>query len=277
VTVDRAYDRCVEITRASSTSFYHGMRVLPRERRLALFAVYAFARRIDDIADGGLPHDEKVRELRAATEALHPLRPGDDSVLLALEHASARYPIPLEAFDDLIRGAELDLVPRRYETFDDLVTYCRCVAGSIGRLCLGVFETPDRARASIYADDLGVALQLTNILRDVGEDRTAGRVYLPEEDIRGHGCSIGPDGVTGPFAELVRFEVARAEEWYDRGLELLPLVDRRSASSVGAMAGVYRRLLRRIEREPEAVLDRRVSLRRWEKSLIAARSLAGVG
>jgi 15-cis-phytoene synthase len=277
VTLDEAYARCVEITRASSTSFYHGMRVLPRERRLALFAVYAFARRIDDIADGELPFDEKVSALRGATEALHPFRPADDPVLLALEHAAGVYPIPLDAFDDLIRGAEMDLTPRPFETFDDLVGYCRCVAGSIGRLCLGVFETPDRERAAVLADDLGVALQLTNILRDVGEDLESGRVYLPQEDLRRHGCTLGPEGVTGPFADLVRFEAARAHEWYARGLELLPLVDRRSASSVGAMVGVYRKLLRRIEREPDAVLARRVSLRGWEKSLIAVRSLAGVG
>jgi phytoene synthase len=277
MTVEEAYERCVEIARASSTSFYNGMRLLPRERRAAMFAVYALARRIDDIADGDLPRDEKVRQLHEARAALHPIAPGDDPVLLALADAAARYPIPLDAFDDLVDGAEMDLEPRPYETFDDLVRYCRCVAGSIGRLCLGVFETSDRARADTLADDLGVAFQLTNILRDVGEDRESGRVYLPQEDLRRFGCDLGPDGPSGPFDRLVRFEAGRAEQWYAHGLQLLDIVDRRSASSVGAMAGVYRTLLRRIERDPEAVLSTRVSLTKWQKGLIAARSLAGVG
>ena len=121
---------------------------------------------------------------------------GDDPVLFALADAAARYPIPLAAFDDLVDGAELDVEPRPYETFDDLVRYCRCVAGSIGRLCLGVFETRDRERATVLADDLGVALQLTNILRDVGEDLDNGRVYLPQEDLRRFGCDLGVAGGT---------------------------------------------------------------------------------
>ncbi|MBM3677250.1 MAG: squalene synthase HpnD [Actinobacteria bacterium] len=277
MTVEEAYARCAEITRASSTSFYHGMRVLPPPRRAALFAVYALARRIDDIADGDLPTAERTRLLGEARSTLHPLEPDDDPVLVALAAASARYPIPLEAFDDLIRGAELDLEPRPYETFAELVGYCRCVAGSIGRLCLGVFETDERPRASILADDLGVAFQLTNILRDVAEDHANGRVYLPQEDLRRFGCTAGAGGFEGPIPDLVRFEATRAEEWYDRGLELLPLVDRKSASSVGAMARAYRRILRRIARHPDAALARRVSLSRWEKSLIAARTFAGVG
>lgn len=277
MSLEQAYEHCAEIARASSTSFYNGMRLLRRERRAALFAVYAFARRIDDIADGDLPTDEKVRQLHEARASLHPVVAGDDPVLIALADAAARYPIPLAAFDDLVDGAELDLEPRPYETFDDLVRYCRCVAGSIGRLCLGVFETRDRDRATVLADDLGVAFQLTNILRDVGEDLDNGRVYLPQEDLRRFGCDLGARVDAGAFEQLVRFEAERAEGWYERGLGLLPLVDRRSASSVGAMAGVYRTLLQRIERDPSAVLSSRVSLTKWQKGLIAARSLAGSG
>ncbi len=277
MTLEEAYARCAAIALESSTSFYRGMKVLPQDRRAAIFAVYALARRIDDIADGELPSGEKVERLHATRDALHPLEPAvDDPVLLALADAAARFPIPLESFDDLVRGAEMDLEPRPFATFDDLVVYCRCVAGSIGRLCLGVFESTDRPRAGLLADDLGVALQLTNILRDVGEDRDNGRVYLPQEDLTRYGCSLDPGADPGRFGDLVRFEATRAEGWYDRGLGLLPLVDRRSASSVGAMAGAYRRLLRRIARNPEAVLTRRVSLSPWEKGVVAARSLVRV-
>jgi phytoene synthase len=196
-------------------------------------------------------------------------------VLVAVADAVSRYPVPVGAFDDLIDGAQMDVDGTTYETFPDLVVYCRRVAGSIGRLSLGVFETDNRARATEHADDLGVALQLTNILRDVREDLERGRVYLPAEDLERFGCELGLDGGTGPVDELVRFQAARAHEWFDRGLRLLPLVDRRSAVCVGAMAGIYQRLLGRIERQPALVLQERLSLPSWEKGWIAVRSLAG--
>ncbi len=271
-----AYRRCSELTRASSTTFYQGMRLLPRERREALFAVYAFARRVDDVADGDAPPAEKrerLHEARLAVETLgaHP----DDPVLVALADACASFPIPLAGFHDLLAGAEEDVAGAEYATGDDLVAYCRRVAGSIGRLCLGVFETRDRTVASGLADDLGVALQLTNILRDLREDREQGRVYLPREDLVRFSCAVDAHGFHGPFEELVRFEAARAEAWYERGLGLVPLLDRRSAASVAAMAGAYRRLLRRIARDPGAAIRGRVSLPGWEKGLVAARSLVG--
>lgn len=160
-----------------------------------------------------------------------------------------------------------------YETFDDLVVYCRRVAGSIGRLSLGVFGAREAERAGDLGDDLGVALQLTNILRDLREDWAEGRVYLPREDLERFDAA--PPGFS---AELVRFEAARAQEWFDRGLELLPLLDRAAAASVSAMAGIYRRMLDRIEAEPEVVLrGPRLSLPAREKAWVAARSLAGAG
>src|SRR5262249_15252688 len=155
--------------------------------------------------------------------------------------------------------------------FDELVVYCRRVGGTIGRLSLGVFGSIDKgARAMGLADDLGVAFQLTNILRDVTEDLADGRLYLPREDLAVFGCEVAGTRISGAFAGLVGFEAARAEEWYDRGLLLLPLLDRSSSSCVSAMAGIYRRLLRRIEREPESVLEGRLSLPGWEKGWVAA-------
>ncbi len=276
--VESAYRRCEEIARTRAGNFYHGIRLLPPPRRSALCAVYALARRVDDVADGALSNDEKLRLLdrtRADIAALGPAR--DDPVLTALADAATRYPIPLEAFTDLIDGAEMDVRGVEYGSFTELLVYCRRVAGSIGRLSLGVFETSDRETASRHADDLGVALQLTNILRDVREDLGRRRVYLPADDLRRFRCTIAPGATAaGPVEELIRFEAQRARSWFDRGLRLLPLVDRRSAVCVAAMAGIYRRLLERIERRPELVLRERLSLPAWEKGWIAVRSVAAV-
>ncbi len=170
----------------------------------------------------------------------------------------------------------MDVRGTSYQTLDDLVTYCRCVAGSIGRLCLCIFDASDWSRALPLADDLGVALQLTNILRDVTEDFENGRVYLPAEDLRRLGCE-GDLAAAPPLAlaELIRFEAARDREWFARGLQLVELLDARSRSCVLAMAGIYRRILERIEEDPAVVLRHRVSLPVWEKAWVAARSMTG--
>ena len=280
IPVDASYRHCREVTRASATSFYHGMRLLPAPRRSAMYAIYAFARRIDDIADGPLPPEEKLAALeraRADVAALDLPSP-DDPTLIALAHACGRYPLPREALSELIDGAAMDVEGTTYATFEDLVVYCRRVGGTIGRLSLAVFGASDKGvGAMALADDLGVAFQLTNILRDVREDLDAGRLYLPVEDLSTYGCRIEAGRIAGDFAGLARCEVARAEEWYGRGLGLVPLLDRPSASCVTAMAGIYRRLLRRIEREPESVLAGRLWLPGWEKGWVAARSLVGAG
>jgi len=320
-----AYRYCEEITWSQARNFAYGIRLLPPAKRQALAAVYAFARRIDDIGDGDLPPPAKLAALadaRASVTALsaghHP--PGgngslprenggppgdgaaDDLVLVALADAASRFDIPLAAFGELIDGCEADVRGTTYRTFDDLLHYCRCVAGSIGRLSLGVFGTADVATAAPLADALGVALQLTNILRDIREDYLGGRVYLPAEDFERFGCSLGNgalqpgaaehgvgqhgsgqhgSGQHGPgngadgdkLAALVEFEAERAGAWYAKGLTLIPLLDWRSAASAGAMAGIYHRLLELIAATPGAVLERRMSLSPREKALVAARSL----
>jgi len=363
-----AYRHCEEITWSQARNFAYGIRLLPPAKRQALAAVYAFARRIDDIGDGDLPAPAKLAALadaRASVTALSARRdlpgetalpggnggvpgksslpggngqpgensppgangqpgeysqPGDgglprqngqppagDLVLVALADAANRFDIPLAAFGELIDGCEADVRGTTYGTFDDLLHYCRCVAGSIGRLSLGVFGTADVATAAPLADALGVALQLTNILRDIREDYLGGRIYLPAEDFERFGCSLG-NGALGPgppahgsgqhgagqygasrhgtgqhgpgdgangdkLAALVEFEAERASAWYAKGLTLIPLLDWRSAASAGAMAGIYHRLLERIAATPRVVLERRMSLSASEKALVAARSL----
>jgi phytoene synthase len=289
VNADDAYAQCEQITWEQARNFAYGIRLLPVAKRRALAAVYAFARRIDDIGDGDLPAADKTAQLEAARGQVHALvarEPVDDSdpVLVALTHAGQHFPVPLAAFTELIDGCLADVNQASYETFDDLLWYCRCVAGSIGRLSLGIYGPTEPEKQNRLADDLGVALQLTNILRDVREDFLNRRVYLPKEDLDKFGIEFAPFGEPEPFpatamqarfANLVEFEASRAREWYGSGLRLLATIDRRSAACTGAMAGIYRRLLMRIERNPHAVLEGRMSLPGSEKALVAAQALAG--
>ncbi|MYS18189.1 presqualene diphosphate synthase HpnD [Streptomyces sp. SID4982] len=284
-----AYRYCETVTGQQARNFAYGIRLLPTPERRAMSALYAFSRRVDDIGDGELPGDVKVDRLEDTRALLARIQAGaveeddTDPVAVALTHAAGAFPIPLGGLDELIDGVQMDLRGATYETWDDLKVYCRCVAGAIGRLSLGVFGTEPGARgaerAPEYADTLGLALQLTNILRDVREDAEGGRTYLPADDLAKFGCSAGFAGPTPPegsdFAGLVHFEVRRARALFAEGYRLLPMLDRRSGACVAAMAGIYRRLLDRIERDPEAVLRGRVSLPGREKAYVAVRGLSG--
>jgi 15-cis-phytoene synthase len=295
VNADEAYAQCEQITWEQARNFAYGIRLLPPDKRRALAAVYAYARRIDDIGDGDLPAVEKTAQLEAARQQVRALvarvkgattaaLDDTDPVLVALTDVGARFETPLEAFEELIDGCLADVNQATYETFDDLLYYCRCVAGSIGRLSLGIYGATQPERQGKLADDLGVALQLTNILRDVREDFLNNRIYLPKEDLDKFGIEFAPFGAPEPFpsetmqarfANLVDFEANRAREWYGSGLRLLATIDRRSAACTGAMAGIYRRLLERMARNPHAVLEGRMSLPGSEKALVAAQALAG--
>jgi phytoene synthase len=317
--LEQAYRHCETVTRAQAANFFYGIRLLPAERRRAMCAVYAFARRVDDIGDGTLAPDQKLRLLDAEDHALATLVPGAraaspgavapgaheqqavangggqhagaDPVMVALADSQLRFPIAPGVLGELIEGVRMDLEGTTYESFDELVVYCRRVAGAIGRVCLAIFglreaAAAQRASAEQLADELGVALQLTNILRDVREDALGGRVYLPGEDLRRFGVAIDVGAAAGPVADseqlerlsaLVRFECERAREWFDRGMQLTDMLDRRSAACVLAMAGIYRRLLERIAAHPEEVAHRRLSLPAHEKAWVAARGMLGVG
>jgi phytoene synthase len=275
-----AYRECERITWTQARNFAYGIRLLPPAKRRGLTVIYAFARRIDDIGDGTMPAQEKIAALEDARGAVLDLSspPDDDPVLLALADTGRNFPVPMQAFGELIDGCVADVRGTHYETFDDLLHYCRCVAGSVGRLSLGIFGTSgDPEVASRLADSLGVALQVTNILRDIREDYQNGRVYLPAEDLAKFDCALGePVQSTSPqFKRLVEFEAERARDWYATGLQLLPMLDRRSAACTGAMAGIYRRLLDRIAAQPAAVLRGRISLSAGEKAVVAVKALAG--
>jgi 15-cis-phytoene synthase len=297
VDLTEAYRECERITWSQARNFAYGIRLLPPAKRRGLAVIYAFARRIDDIGDGTLPPEQKIADLEAARQTVLNLDGAnlDDPVLLALADTKRNFPVPMEAFGELIDGCMADVRGTHYQTFEDLHYYCRCVAGSIGRLSLGIFGTShDPDEAARLADSLGVALQLTNILRDIREDRQNGRIYLPAEDLAKFDvdpADLGgddppqtpsaPGGEPPPqtppagFTRLVEFEAERARDWYATGWRLLPMLDRRSAACTGAMAGIYRHLLERIAAQPGAVLNSRVSLSTGEKAMVAVRALAG--
>ncbi len=285
-----AYRECERITWTQARNFAYGIRLLPAAKRRGLAVIYAFARRIDDIGDGTelaeetimpaektiMPAEEKIAALEAARRAVLDLSAPDpaDPVLLALADTARTFPVPMAAFGELIDGCVADVRGTHYETFEDLLHYCRCVAGSIGRLSLGIFGTShDPEEAARVADSLGVALQLTNILRDIREDHQNGRVYLPAEDLAKFDCNLD-DPDAAQFTRLVEFQAERARDWYATGLRLLPMLDHRSAACTGAMAGIYRQLLERIAAQPAAVLRGRMSLSAGEKAAVAVKALA---
>ena len=281
--LSEAYRECERITWSQARNFAYGIRLLPPAKRRGLAVIYAFARRIDDIGDGTLPPQEKIAALEQARQQILDLArpPADDPVLMALADVERNFPVPMPAFGELIDGCLADVRGTSYQTFDDLLYYCRCVAGSVGRLSLGIFGTrrgPNPTpQAAELADSLGVALQLTNILRDIREDHQNGRIYLPAEDLAKFDCDPATldQAATPGFTRLVEFEAERARDWYATGWKLLPILDRRSAACTGAMAGIYRRLLEQIAAEPAAVLRGRMSLSGREKATVALKALSG--
>lgn len=299
----QAHRRCAKLTRAAAANFYYGIALLPPSKRRAMCAVYAFARRIDDIGDGELAQEQKLELLEQQRAALADVGSVGgslgDPVNVALADSHRRFGLPLDALEDLIEGVRMDVVGESYETFEQLVLYCRRVAGSIGRLSLAIFGSHDLRSAWALADDLGVAMQLTNILRDLREDAQRGRLYLPAEDfVRYHLHDSGPidagemvqlasDGAlaapsvvagyggadVGQLFALMRFQALRAHDWFHRGMALVPLLDRRSASCVMAMTGIYRRLLWRIQDRPDLALASRLSLPARSKAVVAIGSV----
>jgi 15-cis-phytoene synthase len=266
VRVEEAYAEVTRITRREARNFAWGIAVLPRPKRLAVAALYAFARRVDDIADDGeRPVEERRQGLeacRAAVESL-PEAPADDAVLVALADAATRYPVPRDALADLVRGGLMDAEKARYASWEELREYCRCVAGAVGLACTAVYGPTDAAAARPRAEALGLALQQINIMRDVAEDWRLGRVYLPEDELARFGVSeadiaagrIGPE-----WHALMEHQGRRADELMREGLGLLPLLDRRSALCVRAFAGIYRGLLVQMRGRGYDVFSRRPQL-----------------
>jgi 15-cis-phytoene synthase len=289
----RASERyCRDLTRREARNFYWGFIALPRDQRTAIYALYGFARQVDDDVDlcgGAHANGENGHVMHPQAFKAHRDRVADclagaaaDPVMHVLAEIVPRYGILQEELEAIVRGVEMDTRVTRYETWADLQEYCRLVASAVGRMCVRIFGFSDPA-ALDYADDLGLAMQLANILRDVREDLEMGRIYLPQEDLRDHGISEddlraamgrpGADGACGPaWDRLVAFEVQRAEYLFSSGLRVVQLVPRRAGVCVLTMAGIYQEILREIKRNPRLPLQQRASLTGRSKLAVMARS-----
>jgi len=263
--VEQAYAEVQRVTRARAKNFAYGIMVLPRDKRRAIAAVYAFAREVDDIADGDAPVYEKRARLEALRAALD--APPATAMEVALADARARFAIPRDALSALVDGGMQDLETTRYATFDDLRGYCEKVAGAVGVACVAVYGSDDVERAMT----LGIALQLINIMRDVGEDLRLGRIYLPQEELERFG--VTELAVSPEWRELMAFQAARARAHLDEGLRLLDSLDRRSALCVATFAGLYRGQLDRMEANGFDVFSADCRLSTPAKLAVVARGL----
>ena len=277
VTLEESYRHSCQIARKTAKNFYYSFLVMPREKRQAMCAIYAFMRRSDDIADSAANPAvalEGLRKWRAEVdEALAERGEARDPILLALCDTVQRYSIPQKHFHEVLDGTEMDQTTTRYATFDDLYKYCYRVASAVGLVVLPIFGYKDPA-ALAPAEACGIAFQLTNILRDVKEDARLGRIYLPLEDLKKFGVSendITSANATPQFLELMKFEAARARQYYDKAKPLLTMVHPDSRGTLAVMLGIYSGILRKIEQKNFAVFDERIRLSPAEKLWIVAR------
>ncbi len=265
------------------TSFYYSFLVLPSHQRRAIEAVWDFCRAVDDAVDEPEPRaGDRDRASRDAiafwrAELARCYEAGNPETVQGrrLQPFIAPFDLPRRAFEDVIDGVAMDLDVCRYQTFDDLFQYCRRVASAVGLICIKIFGCRNPAAAD-YALSLGVALQLTNILRDIPDDLARGRVYLPLDDLNEHGCTVddlAAGVVTDAIRRLLAFECARAHEFYRRAIAARPDDERRRLVAAEIMRAVYFATLRRIERKHYDVFHGRIKLRRPAQLLIAVRQL----
>lgn len=289
--LDHAYAICRGVTRTSAKNFFYAFLVLPKEKRNALCAVYAFMRHADDLSDdAALPVEERWNKLQDWREQFHLAmqgRPTDDPVLFALADAQQRFQIPVELFDQLVQGTLMDLKqstsgPLTFATFDDLARYCYHVASVVGLITIKIFGYRD-PKAEPLAERTGIAFQLTNIIRDVREDALLGRVYLPQEDLARFGRQAGelaPERLVAnngngfqaaPWADILRFEADRAREFYRAADELIPLIDEDCQPALWTLVTIYRSLLDKIALRQYDVFQERVRLTVPEKVRILSK------
>jgi len=277
--LESAYEACRTITRREAKNFYYAFLTLPVAKRRAIYAAYAFCRHCDDTVDEETSTDAKLKALSDLQANLDSTYSGSASspVYVALADVARNYDIPQEYFQEIILGVESDLVKDRFQNFDELKEYCYRVASVVGLICLQIFGYEDD-RAKEYAVDLGLAMQLTNIIRDVREDLDMGRVYLPQDEMARFGYSEDDlrNGVRNEaFLELMRFQSQRAREYFDRGFKLLPYLSRRSRACPAVLGALYSKVLDRIEASDYNVLESRVSLSKAEKIGITAKTWLG--
>ena len=270
--LEASYAFCQRIARTRARNFYYSFLLLSREQRDAMCAIYAFMRYCDDISEGEGASHEAIERWRCDLDRALQGQYGENLLWPAFHDTVQRYHIPCEYFYQMIEGVSSDLQPKQLQTFDELYRYCYQVASVVGLTIIHIFgfESPD---AVLLAEKCGIAFQLTNILRDVREDRENGRIYLPEEDIRKFGADLAKHN--NRFVNLMSFEAQRARAYYDESRPLIALVHPRSRPSLWALIEIYRRLLTRIERSNFDVLEKRIRVPTWEKLSILARATVG--
>lgn len=272
-----AQAHCTRVTKRSGSNFYYSFLFLPKARREAMYTVYAFCREVDSVVDDARPGDDPLRQLEQWRAELAAAYGGTPShpVTVSLARQASNWEIPKFYFDELIAGVEMDLTIRRYATFSDLYAYCYRVASVVGLICLKIFGTRSEL-AKDYAVNLGLAFQLTNILRDLKTDAERGRIYLPQEDLARFGCAeddILKQHYSAGLLSLLQFECARARDFYRKAeavAERLPARDRRSLIAADIMCGVYSRLLDRIETSGYRVFGPRISVSATTRLVIAS-------
>ena len=274
---------CSQLTRQSRSNFYYAFLFLSKAKRQAIYAVYAFCRSVDDIADGGAPVRQKQVLLDAWRRELDRCYEGkpEHPITINLAQSLQRFPIPKEYFEELIAGVEMDLIHTRYPTFHELYDYCYRVASVVGLMCIEIFGYRN-PKTKDYAINLGVALQLTNIMRDLKVDAERGRIYLPQDELARFGYREDDllQGVYTPaFLELMRFVGSRARHYFHSARQLLAKEDRRSLVAAEIMGAIYSRLLAAIEASGYRVFDHTVTLptsyKLWIALSIWARSTCG--
>jgi phytoene synthase len=267
-----SYRYCEHVSRTQARNFYYSFLCLPAWKRSSMCAIYAFMRYCDDISDdGGEDRVARLDDWRAALKRAFEGDYGDSRILPAFHDTAKRHQIPIRYFQDVIDGAEMDLTPRRFKTFAETHDYCYHVASVVGLVCIHVFGFTDPAATPLAVDN-GLAFQLTNILRDLREDAQMGRVYLPQEDLRRFGYSEGDlrDGVDNDaFRALMRFQVERAREYYDRAAPLVEMIDADSRPCLRAMRAIYGGILDGIVAQNYNVYRRRARVPGWKKLSIA--------
>ena len=275
--VDQSYAYCVRVARTRAKNFYYSFLLLSKPQRRAMCAIYAFMRYCDDLSDDPGANRAAIDRWRAELDDALEGRFSAHPVWPAFHHTVRRFGIPHEYFREMIDGVLGDLEPRTFETFDQLYRYCYQVASVVGLTILHIFGFDTRTALPL-AEKCGVAFQLTNILRDIREDAELGRIYLPAEDLRRFG--VKPEDLRAgnrndAFLELMRFEAARARQYYNESAPLLDLVHPRSRPSLWALIAIYSRLLERIEATNYDVFRKRVRLSTIEKGWIVARAMVG--
>jgi phytoene synthase len=266
-----SYAFCQRIARTRARNFYYSFLLLSREQRAAMCAIYAFMRYCDDISEGEGASRVAIERWRCDLDLALQGQYGENLLWPAFHDTVQRYQIPCEYFYQMIEGVSSDLQPKQLQTFDELYRYCYQVASVVGLTIIHIFgfESPD---ALLLAEKCGIAFQLTNILRDVREDRENGRIYIPQEDIRKFGADLAQHDER--FVKLMSFEAQRARAYYDESRPLIALVHPRSRPSLWALIEIYRRLLARIERSNFDVLEKRIRVPTWEKlSILASAAL----